>query len=90
MSRLRCVGESLKSEDGTSGRDNVVYHIRPRDEKHPALLNIGGQAQFRLERDKMKLRAEDSTKEFEYFVVSMTPRTDSTAADASGQPNHQR
>jgi len=68
--------------------ENVVYHIRPRDEKHPVLLTVGGQAQFRLEKDKMKLRMEDTTKEFEYIVVSMTPRTDSTSADASGQPNH--
>ena len=68
--------------------ENVVYHIRPRDEKHPSLLAIGGQVQFRIEKDKMKMRMEDSTKEHEYIVVSMTPRTDSTSADASGQPNH--
>jgi hypothetical protein len=69
--------------------DQVVYHIRPRDEKHPALLAVGGQAQFRLEKDKIKMHMEDSTKESEYVVVSMTPRTDSSAADAtSQQPNH--
>ena len=68
--------------------EKVIYHIRPRDEKHPALLAIGGQVQFRLEKDKMKMRMEDTTKELEYIVVSMTPRTDSTSADASGQPNH--
>jgi hypothetical protein len=68
--------------------DHVVYHIRPRDEKHPALLTIGGQAQFRIEKDKMKLRMEDSTKELEFLVVSMTARTDATAADAAGTPNH--
>lgn len=69
--------------------DQVVYHIRPRDEKHPALLAVGGQAQYRLEKDKMKMHMEGSTKELEYVVVSMTPRTDSSAADASSQqPNH--
>jgi hypothetical protein len=68
--------------------ENVVYHIRPRDEKHPSLLTIGGQVQFRIEKDKMKMRMEDSTKEHEYIVVSMTPRTDSASADASRQPNH--
>jgi hypothetical protein len=67
--------------------ERVLYHIRPRDEKHPALLPVGSMAQFRLEKDKMKMRLEDSTKELEYVVVSMTPRTDSTAADASA-PNH--
>ena len=68
--------------------EKVNYRIRPRDEKHPMLLPVGSEAQFRIEKDKMKLRMEDTTKEFEYIVVSMTPRTDSTSADASGQPNH--
>jgi hypothetical protein len=68
--------------------ERVVYHIRPRDEKHPALLAVGGMAQFRLEKDKMKMRMEDSTKELEYVVVSMTPRTDATAAEATTTPNH--
>ena len=35
----------------------VDYHIRPRDEKHPELLPIGTMAQFRIEKDKMVLRA---------------------------------
>jgi hypothetical protein len=69
--------------------ERVNYRIRPRDAKHPMLLAVGAQAQFRIEKDKMKLRMEDSTKESEYVVVSMTPRTDSSSADASGQqPNH--
>jgi len=70
--------------------ERVIYRIRPRDEKHPALLPVGEQAQFRLEKDKMLLRVEDlDSKEREYVVVSMTPRSDSTAADATpSQPNH--
>jgi hypothetical protein len=69
--------------------ERVVYRIRPRDAKHPMLLTIGMQAQFRVEKDKLKLRMEDSNKEEEYVVVSMTARTDSSAADASTQPpNH--
>jgi hypothetical protein len=81
MQQLLCQEYVLQGE-------KVTYRIRPRDEKHPALLMVGGIAQFRLEKDKMKMRMEDSTKELEYIVVSMKPRTDSTAADASGQPNH--
>jgi len=27
--------------------DKIVYHIRPKDDKHPALLPIGEKAQFR-------------------------------------------
>jgi hypothetical protein len=62
----------------------VIYRIRPRDEKHPVLLPVGEQAQFRLQKDKMMLRVEDlDGKEREYIVVSMTPRADSSTADAA-------
>ena len=62
----------------------VIYRIRPRDEKHPVLLPVGGQAQFRLQKDKMLLRVEDlDSKEREYIVVSMMPRADSSTADAA-------
>ena len=57
--------------------DRVIYRIRPRDEKHPVLLPVGEQAQFRLQKDKMLLSVEDlDSKEREYVVVSMTPRSD--------------
>ena len=62
--------------------EKVVYLIRPRDEKHATLLPIGEFAQFRMEKDKMRLRVEGSdSKEREFSVVSMTPRTDSNTAD---------
>jgi hypothetical protein len=64
--------------------EHVIYRIRPRDEKHPVLLPVGERAQFRLQKDKMLLRVEDlDSKEREYIVVSMAPRSDSTAADAT-------
>jgi hypothetical protein len=55
--------------------DHVVYRIRPKDDKHPALLPIGETAQFRINKDKLILRVPESDgKEREYIVVSMTPR----------------
>lgn len=64
--------------------EHVIYRIRPRDEKHPILLPVGERAQFRLQKDKLLLRSEElNSREHEYVVVSMTPRTDSTAADAT-------
>src|SRR5713101_9947511 len=39
--------------------EHVIYRIRPKDEKHPVLLPVGQNAQFRLEKDKMILRVED-------------------------------
>ena len=70
--------------------ERVIYRIRPRDEKHPVLLPVGEQAQFRLQKDKMLLRVEDlDSKEREYVVVSMTPRSDSSTAEAAPtRPNH--
>ena len=69
--------------------DRVIYRIRPRDEKHPALLPIGDHAQFRLEKDKMLLRVEDlDSKEREFIVVSMTPRGDKTADANPSRLNH--
>ena len=65
--------------------DKLTYTIRPKDEKHPALLPVGEKAQFRLDKDKMLLRVEDmDDKEREYTVVSMVPReSDDTTTSAS-------
>ena len=61
--------------------ERVIYRIRPRDEKHPVLLPVGEQAQFRMQKDKMILRVEDlDDKDREYTVVSMTPRDDDKTA----------
>ena len=70
--------------------DDIVYRIRPRDEKHPVLLPVGSNVQFRLQKDKMLLRSESlDSKEREYIVVSMTPRTDSNSANSTTRPlNH--
>src|SRR4029077_14453097 len=57
--------------------DRVIYRIRPKDEKHPALLPVGETAEFRIHKDKMILHvAETDDKDREYIVVSMTPRED--------------
>ncbi len=69
--------------------DKMIYRIRPRDAKHPVLLPVGERAQFRLAKDKMLLRVEDlDSKEREYIVVSMTPRSESTADASPGRLNH--
>src|SRR6266550_4195523 len=49
--------------------EKIIYRIRPRDEKHPVLLPVGEQAQFRIQKDKMILRVEDlDGKDREYVV----------------------
>jgi len=69
--------------------DRMIYRIRPKDTKHPVLLPVGERAQFRLEKDKMVLRVEDlDSKERDYIVVSMTPRSESTADASPTRLNH--
>ncbi len=67
--------------------DHVIYHIRPREEKHPALLPVGEKAMFRMKKDFMVLKAlEGDNKEREYDVVSMTPVQENNASATSRTP----
>jgi len=65
--------------------DHVVYRIRPREEKHPALLPVGEKAMFRMKKDFMVLKVpEGDDKEREYDVVSALPVQSNDSA-ASGR-----
>jgi len=60
--------------------ERVTYRIRPKDEKHPVLLPVGETAQYRIHKDKLLLRVpEADSKEREYLVLSMTPRSEVAA-----------
>jgi hypothetical protein len=62
--------------------DRLTYRIRPKDDKHAALLPIGEHAQFHIDKNFVKLRVEGfDEKEREYVVVSMTPRAEAQTAD---------
>ncbi len=61
--------------------DHINYRIRLKDDKHRVLLPVGGNAQFRIEKNSMKLSVEGIDKEREYVVVSMTPRGEAQTAD---------
>jgi hypothetical protein len=61
--------------------ERVTYRIRPKDDKHPVLLPVGETAHFRIRKDKLLLRVPEADgKEREYFVLSMTPRSDVAVA----------
>src|SRR5690348_7163375 len=63
--------------------DRAMYRIRLQGEKHPVLLPVGGDAEFGINKDKLKLRVTElDNKERDYVVVSMTPVE---KADASGK-----
>ncbi len=74
----------LLCQQYTLETSSLVYTVRPKDDKHPALLPIGEAAQFRLEKDKMILRVEDmDDKEREYIVVSILPKGQTESAHNS-------
>jgi hypothetical protein len=76
--------QEVLCQEYTLQTEKLTYRIRPKDEKHPALLPIGETAQFRIQKDKLLLRVpEGDGKEREYVVVSMTPRQDTAAQAAS-------
>ncbi len=59
--------------------DRMAYKIRPREEKHPFLLPVGEQVEFRISKDRLYLRVPElDSHERQFYVTSMTPRTDAT------------
>jgi hypothetical protein len=65
--------------------NRVVYRIRPKEEKHPAILPVGEKAMFRMKKDLMVLKVpEGDDKEREYDVVSIIP-VQANDASANGR-----
>jgi hypothetical protein len=60
--------------------DDVLFHLRPKDTKHPALLPIGKEVGYRIDEDRFFLHTStDGKKEREYLVVSIESRGSSTS-----------
>jgi hypothetical protein len=75
--------QELLCQQYSLATDNMLYVIRPKEDKHPALLPVGEKAQFRMDKDKMKLRVEDlDGKERDYIVISVAPKADGKAPSA--------
>jgi hypothetical protein len=70
--------------------DDVLFHLRAKDTKHPVLLPVGKEVGYRLEEDRFFLRlTSGDRKEHEYQVVSMEPRGKSEASVQSAMKvNH--
>ncbi|HKN16474.1 MAG TPA: hypothetical protein VJX47_06010 [Candidatus Sulfotelmatobacter sp.] len=69
--------------------EQVLYRVRPKDDKHSTLLPIGQNAQFRLEKNRMLLRVEGAdSKEREYMIMSIKPRGDNSADASPAHLNH--
>jgi hypothetical protein len=69
--------------------DDMEYHIRPADYKHPIVLPVGQEIEFRMKRDRMLVKVPDGDgKERAYQVVAMKPANSDENAQqrSSGQP----
>jgi len=54
--------------------DNMEYHVRPMDHKHPALLPIGKEGEFKISKDILEMKIPDGDhKKRKYQVVGMKP-----------------
>jgi hypothetical protein len=54
--------------------DEMEYHIRPTDGKHPNVLPVGHEGEFTIKKDRMFLRMPDGDgKTRTYEVVAMNP-----------------
>lgn len=54
--------------------DEMEYHIRPTDGKHPVILPIGHEGEFKIKKDHLYLKVPDGDRKTRaYQVVSMKP-----------------
>jgi hypothetical protein len=52
----------------------MEYHVRPLDHKHPELLPIGKEGEFKLAKDKLDMRVPDGDRKMRHYqVVAMKP-----------------
>src|SRR5271170_1810506 len=68
--------------------DEMEYHIRPADYKHPIVLPVGQEIEFRIKKDRMLVKVPDGDgKERAYQVVAMKPANSDENAQqhSSGQ-----
>jgi hypothetical protein len=65
--------------------DDMEYHVRPTDKKHPRLLPVGQEGEIRIKKDKLDMRIVDGDHKMrQYQVVSMKPIDHSDTASYQG------
>src|SRR5258708_5436096 len=65
--------------------DDMEYHIRPLDHKHPVILPVGKEGEFKISKDVMEMRVPDGDhKKRRYQVVAMKPIDHSDTAAGEG------
>jgi hypothetical protein len=54
--------------------DDMEYHVRPVDQKHPELLPVGKEGEFKLTKDRLDMRVPDGDRKMRHYqVVAVKP-----------------
>ena len=70
--------------------DDMEYHVRPLDHKHPRILPVGQEGEFKISKDVMEMRIPDGDhKKRRYQVVAMKPIDHSAAGDQETNSKYQ-
>jgi hypothetical protein len=65
--------------------DDMEYHIRPTDHKHPVILPVGKEGEFKIHKDVMEMKIPDGDqKRRRYQVVAMKPVDHSDKSETVG------
>jgi hypothetical protein len=74
--------------------DEMEYEIRPTDSKHPALLQVGHEAEFKIKNNHIFLNVPDDgdrkTRTYEYEVVGMRPTNSDSDAQKSASKSPEK
>jgi hypothetical protein len=67
--------------------DELDYQIRPLDTKHPVILPVGHEGEFKLKKDRLFLKVRDEDKKTrEYHVVAVEPVKSDSVQNTTYRP----
>jgi hypothetical protein len=65
--------------------DDMEYHVRPLDKKHPVLLPVGQEGEIHVKKDKFDMRVVDGDHKMRHYqVVAMKPIDHSDSGNYEG------
>src|SRR6267154_2801979 len=72
--------------------DEMEYEIRPTDSKHPALLQVGQEAEFKIKNNRIFLKVPEGSdgKTRSYEVVGMRPTNSDSDAQKSASKSSEK
>jgi len=71
--------------------DDMEYHVRPLDHKHPRLLPVGQEGEFKVSKDVIQMRIPDGDHKMRrYQVVAMKPIDHSDAPEVGAYKKYDK